>query len=120
MGEMATGQRITYEDFEKVEMRVGRIVKAEEFPRARKPAYRLLIDFGEHGLRKSSAQITKLYSPDELVGRLVIAVTNFPPRQVADFVSEVLVLGVLRGSSAEGEVALIAPDREVPLGARVF
>lgn len=109
---------IAYEDFEKVEMRVGRIVRAEEFPKARRPAYKLVIDFGEHGgVRKASAQITRLYSCDELAGRLVIAVTNFPPRQVADFVSEVLVLGVMQG---EGEVALIGPDREVPLGRRVF
>ncbi|MGE5592132.1 MAG: tRNA-binding protein [Betaproteobacteria bacterium] len=109
---------ITYDDFKKVEMRVGRIIKAEPFPKARKRAYKLLVDFGEHGLRKSSAQITKLYSPDELVGKLVIAVTNFPPRQVADFMSEVLVLGVALGD--ESEVALIQPDREVPLGQRVF
>ncbi|MCR4403151.1 MAG: tRNA-binding protein [Firmicutes bacterium] len=110
--------QITYDDFDKVEMRVGRIVKAERFPKARKPAYKLLIDFGEHGIRRSSAQVTKLYSPDELVGRLVIAVTNFPPRQIADFLSEVLVLGV--AVSDASEVALIQPDREVPLGRRVF
>lgn len=109
---------ITYPDFEKVEMRVGRIIRAEEFPKARKPAYKLVIDFGEHGVRRSSAQITKLYSCDELVGKLVIAVTNFPPRQIADFLSEVLVLGV--ALSDESEVALIQPDREVPLGQRVF
>jgi len=109
---------ITYEDFNRVEMRVGRIIKAEPFTKARKPAYKLLVDFGDYGVRKSSAQITKLYSPDELVGRLVIAVTNFPPRQIADFMSEVLVLGV--ALSDETEVVLIQPDREVPLGRRVF
>lgn len=109
---------ITYADFEKVEMRVGRIIKAEEFPKARKPAYKLVIDFGEHGVRGSSAQLTRLYSCDELVGKLVIAVTNFPPRQIADFISEVLVLGVACGD--ETEVALIQPDRAVPLGRRVF
>ncbi|MFZ5925779.1 MAG: tRNA-binding protein [Bacillota bacterium] len=108
---------ITYQDFEKVEMRVGRIIKAEEFPKARKPAYKLLIDFGEHGVRKSSAQITKLYSCDDLVGKLVIAVTNFPPRQIADFLSEVLVLGVVLD---DGNVVLIQPDREVPLGQRIL
>lgn len=108
---------ITYQDFEKVEMRVGRIIKAEEFPKARKPAYKLLIDFGEHGVRKSSAQITKLYSCDDLVGKLVIAVTNFPPRQIADFLSEVLVLGVVLD---DGNVVLIHPDREVPLGRRIL
>ncbi|MEW6226965.1 MAG: tRNA-binding protein [Bacillota bacterium] len=108
---------ITYEDFEKVEMRVGRIIKAAEFPKARKPAYKLLIDFGEHGVRKSSAQITKLYSCDDLVGKLVIAVTNFPPRQIADFLSEVLVLGVVLD---DGNVVLIQPDREVPLGQRIL
>lgn len=109
--------QITYEDFEKVEMRVGRVIKAEEFPKARKPAYRLLIDFGEHGVRKSSAQITKLYSCDELVGKLVIAVTNFPPRQIADFLSEVLVLGVVLD---DGKVVLIQSEREVPLGQRIL
>lgn len=107
----------TYTDFEKIEMRVGRVVRAETFPRARKPAYRLWIDFGAMGVRKSSAQITKLYKPEELVGRQVIAVTNFPPLQVADFMSEVLVLGVVL---EKGEVALIGPDREVPLGSRVL
>ncbi len=110
-------ERLAYEDFEKVEMRVGRVVGAEEFPKARKPAYKLLIDFGEYGVRRSSAQITKLYGRDELLGRLVIAVTNFPPRQVADFLSEVLVLGVVLN---DGAVGLIQPDREVPLGRRIL
>jgi tRNA-binding protein len=108
----------TYADFERIEMRVGRIVRAESFPEARKPAYRLWIDFGEPlGIKKSSAQITKLYETETLVGTQVIAVTNFPPRQVANFISEVLVLGVVLD---DGKVALIRPDREVPLGKRIL
>ncbi|MDN4592413.1 tRNA-binding protein [Polycladomyces subterraneus] len=109
---------VTYADFERIEMRVGRIVRVESFPEARKPAYRLWIDFGEPlGVKKSSAQITKLYETDTLVGTQVIAVTNLPPRQVANFISEVLVLGVVLD---DGEVALIRPDREVPLGKRIL
>lgn len=109
---------ISYEDFEKVEVRVGRVQRAEPFPEARRPAYRLWIDFGgEIGLRKSSAQITRNYTLDELPGRLVLAVTNFPPRQIGRFMSEVLVLGV---PDADGEVMLIAPDRDVPLGGRMY
>ncbi|MGJ3253907.1 MAG: tRNA-binding protein [Elainellaceae cyanobacterium] len=107
---------ITYSDFEKVEIRVGKIIDAKEFPNARKPAYQLWIDFGELGIKKSSAQITTFYALDELVGRLVLAVTNFPPRQIANFMSEVLVLGVVMES---GGVALIQPDRDVPLGSRI-
>jgi tRNA-binding protein len=108
---------IAYEDFEKVEMRVGRVVRAEPFPKARKPAYRLWIDFGEPlGVKKSSAQVTAYYTPEALVGRQVVAVTNFPPRQVADFMSEVLVLGV----PLEGEVVLLSPERDVPPGVRVY
>jgi tRNA-binding protein len=108
---------ISYEDFEKVEMRVGRIIKAEPFPEARKPAYRLWIDFGEYGVKKSSAQITQNYTPENLIGRQVIAVTNFPPKQIANFMSEVLVLGV---PCEDGNISLLGPDREVPLGGRVF
>jgi tRNA-binding protein len=109
---------VTYADFERIDMRVGRIVRAESFPEARKPAYRLWIDFGEPmGVKKSSAQITKLYETETLVGTQVIAVTNFPPRQVANFISEVLVLGVVLD---DGDVALIRPDREVPLGKRIL
>lgn len=107
---------IAWDDFEKVEMRVGRVVRAEEFPEARRPAYRLWIDFGELGVKRSSAQITAFYRPDELVGRQVVAVTNLPPKQVANFLSEVLVLGV----PEEGEVVLLRPDREVPPGGRVY
>lgn len=108
---------ISYADFEKVEIRVGRIQRAEEFAKARTPAYKLWIDFGELGVRKSSAQLTALYTPDELVGRQVIAVTNFAPKQIADFMSEVLVLGV---PDADGNVVLLAPDRDVPLGGSMF
>ncbi|MGJ3245270.1 MAG: tRNA-binding protein [Elainellaceae cyanobacterium] len=107
---------ITYSDFEKVDIRVGKIVDAKEFPNARKPAYQLWIDFGELGIKKSSAQITTFYELDELVGRSVLAVTNFPPRQIATFMSEVLVLGVVMEN---GGVALIQPDRDVPLGSRI-
>lgn len=108
--------QISYEDFLKVEIRVGKIIQVEDFPKARKPAYKLWIDFGELGLKKSSAQITKLYTQEELIEQQVLAVVNFPPRQVADFISEVLVLGVVL---EEGEVALIQPDRAVELGKRV-
>ncbi|BCL36282.1 tRNA-binding protein [Nostoc sp. MS1] len=109
--------QISYEDFEKVEIRVGKITKAEVFTKARKPAYKLWIDFGDLGMKKSSAQITKLYQPDEIVNKLVLAVTNFPPRQIADFMSEVLVLGVVLDDDA---VVLIQPDRNVPLGKRIL
>ena len=109
--------QITYEDFEKVEIRVGKIIKAEDFPKARKPAYKLWIDFVDLGVKKSSAQITKLYQQEDLINKSVLAVTNFPPRQIADFMSEVLVLGVVLD---DGEVVLIQPDREVDLGTRVF
>jgi tRNA-binding protein len=105
------------DEFFRTEVHVGRVVKAEEFPAARKPAYRLLIDFGPLGEKRSSAQITARYTPDELVGRLVVAVTNFPPRQIATFMSEVLVLGV---PDDDGEVILLRPDTDVAPGTRVF
>ena len=109
---------IEYADFEKVEMRVGRVQRAEPFPEARKPALKLWIDFGpELGIRTSSAQITAHYTPESVVGRLVIAVTNFPPRQIGPFMSEVLVLGV---PDPGGAVVLLHPDLDVPLGGRVF
>ncbi len=114
MEQGATG--ITAEDFFRVEMRVGRVVSAEPFPEARTPAYRLAVDFGELGVRRSSAQLTALYTPEQLVGRLVVAAVNLGPRRIAGFSSEVLVLGCL---TAEGGVALLAPDRDVPLGARI-
>ena len=107
----------TPEEFFRTEVHVGRVVKAEEFPAARKPAYRLLIDFGPLGEKRSSAQITARYTPDDLTGRLVVAVTNFPPRQIATLMSEVLVLGVPDDS---GEVILLRPDADVAPGTRVF
>ncbi|HBR06155.1 MAG TPA: tRNA-binding protein [Desulfovibrio sp.] len=110
-------ERISFEDFLRVDIRVGLVLRAETFPAARKPAYRLWIDFGpELGVKKSSAQITALYRPEDLTGRLVLAVVNFPPRQVADFMSEVLVLGV---DDAEGRVVLVEPERDAPLGSRL-
>lgn len=114
MGEAAT---IDVAAFERVEMRVGRVLEALPFPEARKPAYRLLIDFGSIGTRRSSAQLTVHYQPEELIGRLVVAVTNFPPRQIGPVRSEVLVLGV---PDAAGAVVLLQPTQEVPLGGRVF
>lgn len=111
-------EEIAWQDFERVDIRVGRVVRAEPFERARKPAFRLWIDFGpEIGQRKSSAQITTHYTPDSLVGRQVVAVVNFPPRQIADFMSEVLVLGV---PDAAGQVVLLRPDQDVPLGGRMY
>lgn len=108
---------ISYDDFAKVDIRVGRIVEVEDFPQARKPAWKLRIDFGNLGVKTSSAQITKLYGKDDLIGKLVLAVVNFPPRQIATFFSEVLTLGI---DVAPGEIALVHPDREVPLGSRLF
>jgi len=110
-------KKIEYREFTNVDMRVGRVVRVEEFPKARRPAYRLWIDFGKLGVKKSSAQITKLYKKDELKNRLVIAVVNFSPKQVADFMSEVLVLGLVPDDET---VILIGPDREVPPGTRVL
>ncbi len=108
--------QIGYDDFAKLDIRVGRIVQVDEFPRARKPAYKLRIDFGELGVKTSSAQIVRYYDPPGLLGRLVLAVVNFPPRQIADFFSEVLVLGVMLG---EGDIVLVQPEREVPLGSKI-
>jgi tRNA-binding protein len=108
---------IDVSDFERVEMRVGRVLEAEAFPEARKPAYKLRIDFGPLGIRRSSAQLTVHYQPDQLRGRLVIAVTNFPPRQIGPVRSEVLVLGV---PDAQGAIVLLEPSHDVPLGGRVF
>lgn len=107
---------ISYKEFSKVDIRVGKIMQVESFPKARKPAYKLWIEFGELGTKKSSAQITKLYKPEDLIEKQVLAVVNLPPRQIADFVSEVLVLGVVLD---DGEVALIEPDRAVELGKRI-
>ena len=106
----------TYDDFAKLDIRVGRILRVDDFPKAKKPAYQLTIDFGPLGTKRSSAQIVKHYDPPDLVGKLVIAVVNFPPRQIADFFSEVLTLGVILG---EGDIVLVHPDREVPLGSPI-
>jgi tRNA-binding protein len=114
----ASAPRIAFEDFLKVEIRVGRIVEAEPFPEARKPSIRMRIDFGpEIGMKRSSAQITKHYRPEDLPGRLVLAVVNFPPRQIGPMMSEVLTLGV---PDEAGEVVLIGPGQDVPLGGRLF
>jgi len=104
---------ITYEDFAKVDIRVGRIVQVDDFPQARKPAWKLRIDFGPLGVKSSSAQLTERYGKDDLVGMLVLAVVNFPPRQIANFFSDVLTLGI---EVADGDIVLVRPDREVPLG----
>ncbi|HEY9038831.1 MAG TPA: tRNA-binding protein [Roseovarius sp.] len=108
---------ITFDDFMAVDIRVGRVTRAEPFPEARKPAIKMWIDFGpEIGERKTSAQITAHYTPETLTGRMVMGVVNFPPRQIGPFKSEVLVLGV---ADADGEIVLIAPDSDVPLGGRM-
>jgi tRNA-binding protein len=114
LGEATT---IDISDFERVDMRVGRVLEAEPFPEARKPAYKLRIDFGPLGVRRASAQLTIHYRPEELRGKLVIAVVNFPPRQIGPVRSEVLVLGV---PDPDGAVVLLEPSVDVPLGGRVF
>ena len=114
----APAPQIAFGDFLKVDIRIGRIVKAEPFPEARKPAYKLTLDFGpEIGTKRSSAQITRHYTLDQLDGRLVAAVVNFPPRQIGPFMSEVLTLGF---PDAEGEVVLVGVDRDAVVGGRLF
>ena len=111
-------QEISWNDFMKVELRVGRVLQAEVFAEARKPAYKLLLDLGpELGQRKSSAQITAHYQPEELVGRLVVAVVNFPKKQIGPLMSECLITGF---HDADGAVALCVPDKDVPLGTRLL
>ncbi len=109
---------ISFDDFLKVDIRVGEVTRAEPYPEARKPAIKLWVNFGgDLGEKKSSAQITKHYNPEELIGKKVMAVVNFPPRQIGKFMSEVLVLGV---PDDDGEVVLIRPDIDVPIGGRLF
>ena len=108
---------ISFDDFMKVDVRTGRVIKAEPFPEARKPAIKMWIDFGEEiGVRKTSAQVTDHYTPEALIGRQVMAVVNFPPRQIGPFMSEVLVLGV---PDESGAIVLVKPDKETPLGGRM-
>jgi tRNA-binding protein len=108
---------IEYDGFTLIDMRVGRVVRVEDFPKAKNPSYKIWVDFGELGVKRSSAQLTK-YSKDQLMNSLVIAVVNFRPKQVADFMSEVLILGV--DDESNSSVVTIRPDREVPLGRRVY
>jgi len=107
---------INWDDFEKIEMRAGTILRVSDFPEAKNPSYKLEIDFGNLGIKKSSAQITKLYKKEELIGKQVIAVTNFPPKQIANFISECLVLGVVL---EDKKVVLLYPERKVPDGYRI-
>jgi tRNA-binding protein len=109
---------ITYDEFEKVDIRVGKIVEVQDFPEARKPAYKLMIDFGaEIGVKKSSAQIVHHYTKDQLIGKQVLGVLNFAPKQIGPFLSETLTLGF---ADDQGYVVLAAPDKEVPLGKKLF
>ena len=107
---------LSWEDFEKVDIRTGTVLEAHDFPKARKPAYQLLIDFGELGIKKSSAQITALYTKEDLIGMQVVAVVNFPPKQIANFMSECLVLGAV---TKNGEVSLLSPTQDVENGLRI-
>lgn len=110
-------EQITWQDFEKVELRVGTIVAVEDFPEARKPAYKLTLDLGDLGMKRSSAQVTTLYAKEELIGRQIVAVCNFPKKQIGPFLSEVLVTGF---PDSHGNVVLIRPDHPVPNGGKLF
>lgn len=107
---------ITWNDFEKIDMRIGTIREVTNFPKATNPSYRIKIDFGELGIRQSSAQLTGLYSPQDLIGRQVVAVVNFPPKQIANFFSECLILGIYSDQNA---VVLLAPERPAPNGSKI-
>lgn len=109
-------QTIDFSDFQRIDIRVGTIIRAENFEKARKPAYKVWVDLGELGVKKSSAQITQLYTPEELIGKQVICVCNFEPKQIADFMSEVLVTGF---SDKMGNIVLASPDKLVPNGAKL-
>jgi len=115
---MSAPHTLSFADFEKVDIRVGRVVEVRDFPEAKKPAFKLTIDFGPAiGVKKSSAQLTRHYTKDTLLNRLVVAVVNFPPRQIGPFMSEVLTLGV---PDADGAVVLLTPEQDVPLGGKMF
>ena len=113
---MTTPDRLTWTDFEKVDIRTGTVIAAEPFPQARKPAYKLTVDFGELGMKRTSAQLTTLYDADELIGKQIVAVVNFPPKQIATFVSECLVLGAV---GDDGMVTLLQTERPTPNGLRI-
>lgn len=110
-------QTISWDDFSKVELRVGTIVQVDDFPEARKPAYKLAIDFGEFGIKKSSAQIVKHYSKEDLLGRQIVGVINFPPKQIGPFISECLTTGF---ADENGDVVLTQPERKVPNGSKMY
>ncbi len=110
-------ETINWSDFEKIELRVGTVISVEDFPEAKKPAYKLTIDFGEFGVKKSSVQITKLYKKEELIGKQVVGVINFPPKRIGPFMSECLTTGF---PDENGDVVLTQPERKVPNGSKIF